>query len=128
MARREVEPGRRLTDVMRKTIEIRGARENNLQNINIEIPRDSLTVVTGMSGSGKSSLAFETVYAEGQRRLMASMPTFARQFVAQLKKPSRQLISWSPLARNTAISEGRSSPPVRHSKLHERRSRIPNVF
>ena len=58
---------------MKKHIEIQGARENNLQNVDIEIPRDQLVVVTGVSGSGKSSLAFDTVYAEGQRRLMASM-------------------------------------------------------
>ena len=56
---------------MRTTIEIQGARENNLKNISLEIPRDKLVVVTGVSGSGKSSLAFDTVYAEGQRRLLA---------------------------------------------------------
>src|SRR5215813_4414443 len=72
---------------MRTTIEIRGARENNLQNVDVEIPRDKLVVVTGMSGSGKSSLAFDTLYAEGQRRLLASMSTFAKRFVGQLKKP-----------------------------------------
>src|SRR4030095_7146992 len=57
------------------------------QNIDVEIPRDKLVVVTGMSGSGKSSLAFDTVYAEGQRRLLASMSTFAKRFIGQLKKP-----------------------------------------
>lgn len=72
---------------MRDTISVRGARENNLQNINIEIPRNKLVVVTGLSGSGKSSLAFETVYAEGQRRSLESMSTYAKRFVAQLKKP-----------------------------------------
>ena len=72
---------------MRESISIRGARENNLQDINIEIPRDKLVVVTGLSGSGKSSLAFETVYAEGQRRFLESMSTYAKRFVAQLKKP-----------------------------------------
>ena len=56
---------------MRTTIEVRGARENNLQNVNVDILRDKLVVVTGMSGSGKSSLAFDTVYAEGQRRLLS---------------------------------------------------------
>ena len=68
---------------MRTTIEIRGARENNLKNVDVEIPRDKLIVVTGVSGSGKSSLAFDTVYAEGQRRLLASMSTFAKRFVGQ---------------------------------------------
>src|SRR6187455_3854342 len=78
---------------MRTTIEIKGARENNLQNINVEIPRDKLIVVTGMSGSGKSSLAFDTVYAEGQRRLLASMSTFAKRFVGQLKKPDVDFVN-----------------------------------
>ena len=71
---------------MRTTIEVQGARENNLQNISLEIPRDKLIVVTGVSGSGKSSLAFDTIYAEGQRRLLASMSTFAKRFIGQLKK------------------------------------------
>jgi len=78
---------------MRTTIEIRGARENNLKNVDVEIPRDKLIVVTGVSGSGKSSLAFDTVYAEGQRRLLASMSTFAKRFVGQLKKPDVDFVS-----------------------------------
>jgi excinuclease ABC subunit A len=78
---------------MRTTIQIRGARENNLQNIDLEIPRERLIVVTGMSGSGKSSLAFDTIYAEGQRRLMASMSTFAKRFVGQLKKPDVDFVN-----------------------------------
>ena len=73
--------------------EIRGARENNLQNVDVEIPRDKLIVVTGMSGSGKSSLAFDTIYAEGQRRLLASMSTFAKRFVGQLKKPDVDFVN-----------------------------------
>src|SRR2546429_6469135 len=78
---------------MQTTIQIRGARENNLQNVDVEIPRDKLIVVTGMSGSGKSSLAFDTLYAEGQRRLLASMSTFAKRFVGQLKKPDVDFVS-----------------------------------
>jgi excinuclease ABC subunit A len=78
---------------MRTTIQIRGARENNLQNIDLEIPRDKLIVVTGVSGSGKSSLAFDTIYAEGQRRLLASMSTFAKRFVGQLKKPDVDFVN-----------------------------------
>jgi excinuclease ABC subunit A len=78
---------------MRTTIRIQGARENNLRNIDVEIPRDKLTVVTGVSGSGKSSLAFDTIYAEGQRRLLASMSTFAKRFVGQLKKPDVDFVS-----------------------------------
>lgn len=72
---------------MRTSIEIRGARENNLRDVTVEFPRQKLVVVTGVSGSGKSSLAFDTLYAEGQRRLLDSMSSFARRFVAQLKKP-----------------------------------------
>src|SRR3954468_12826834 len=72
---------------MRSTLLIQGARENNLRNITVELPRDKLVVVTGVSGSGKSSLAFDTIYAEGQRRLLASMSSYAKRFVNQLRKP-----------------------------------------
>ncbi|MDP3065346.1 MAG: excinuclease ABC subunit UvrA [Methanobacteriaceae archaeon] len=68
-------------------IVIKGAREHNLQNVNIDIPRDQLVVVTGISGSGKSSLAFDTIYAEGQRRYVESLSAYARQFLGQMKKP-----------------------------------------
>ena len=66
---------------MLKNISIRGAREHNLKNIDVEIPRDTLTVLTGLSGSGKSSLAFDTIYAEGQRRYVESLSAYARQFL-----------------------------------------------
>src|ERR671928_372505 len=66
---------------------IRGAREHNLKNIDVSIPRDKLTVITGLSGSGKSSLAFDTIYAEGQRRYVESLPAYARQFLGQMDKP-----------------------------------------
>ncbi len=66
---------------------IRGAREHNLKNITIEIPRDKLVVITGLSGSGKSSLAFDTIYAEGQRRYVESLSAYARQFLGQMEKP-----------------------------------------
>ena len=66
---------------------IRGAREHNLKNINVEIPRDQLVVITGLSGSGKSSLAFDTIYAEGQRRYVESLSAYARQFLEQMEKP-----------------------------------------
>lgn len=72
---------------MRTTLLIQGAREHNLRNITVELPRDKLVVITGVSGSGKSSLAFDTLYAEGQRRLLASMSAFAKRFVNQLRKP-----------------------------------------
>ena len=68
-------------------ITVRGARQHNLKNINVEIPRDRLTVITGLSGSGKSSLAFDTIYAEGQRRYVESLSAYARQFLDQLEKP-----------------------------------------
>ncbi len=71
----------------RKYITIEGARENNLKNINVKIPRDKFVVVTGLSGSGKSSLAFDTIYAEGQRRYMESLSSYARQFLGQAEKP-----------------------------------------
>ena len=71
----------------RTTIAVQGARVHNLQNISLEIPRDSLIVVTGLSGSGKSSLAFDTIYAEGQRRYMESLSSYAKRFVAQVTKP-----------------------------------------
>ncbi len=72
---------------MRDSISIRGARTNNLKNVNLEIPRDKLVVFTGLSGSGKSSLAFDTIYAEGQRRYVESLSSYARQFLGQMEKP-----------------------------------------
>src|SRR6202142_575102 len=70
-----------------KKIVIRGARQHNLKNIHLEIPRNTLTVITGLSGSGKSSLAFDTLYAEGQRRYVESLSAYARQFLDQMEKP-----------------------------------------
>ena len=72
---------------MNSKIFVKGARENNLKNIDVEIPRDALTVVTGLSGSGKSSLAFDTIYAEGQRRYVESLSSYARMFLGQKEKP-----------------------------------------
>src|SRR5512140_3808629 len=71
---------------------IRGAREHNLKNIDVTIPRDKLTVITGLSGSGKSSLAFDTIYAEGQRRYVESLSAYARQFLGLMEKPDVDLI------------------------------------
>ncbi|MEQ8500009.1 MAG: hypothetical protein RIB84_11490, partial [Sneathiellaceae bacterium] len=72
---------------MQKTIAVRGAREHNLKNVDVEIPRDRLVVLTGLSGSGKSSLAFDTIYAEGQRRYVESLSAYARQFLELMQKP-----------------------------------------
>ena len=74
-------------DVASDSIVIRGAREHNLKNVDVAIPRDKLVVITGLSGSGKSSLAFDTIYAEGQRRYVESLSAYARQFLGQMNKP-----------------------------------------
>ena len=73
---------------MNEKIVIKGAKEHNLKNVNLEIPRDKLVVITGLSGSGKSSLAFDTIYAEGQRRYMESLSSYARQFLGRMEKPN----------------------------------------
>ena len=77
---------------MNNEIVIKGAKEHNLKNINLKIPRDKLVVITGLSGSGKSSLAFDTLYAEGQRRYVESLSSYARQFLGVMQKPNVQLI------------------------------------
>src|SRR6267143_3484524 len=75
-----------------QTIKITGARQHNLKNLNVEIPRDKLVVITGLSGSGKSSLAFDTLYAEGQRKYVESLSAYARQFLDQMQKPDVDFI------------------------------------
>ena len=77
---------------MQNSIIIKGAKEHNLKDINIEIPRDKLVVITGLSGSGKSSLAFDTLYAEGQRRYVESLSSYARQFLGLMEKPDVESI------------------------------------
>src|SRR5258705_12454720 len=85
---------------MAGSILVRGAREHNLKNIDVEIPRDCLVVITGLSGSGKSSLAFDTIYAEGQRRYVESLSAYARQFLELMSKPDVDSIE----GRSRAIS------------------------
>ena len=75
-----------------KNIVVKGARQHNLKNIDVIIPRDKLVVITGLSGSGKSSLAFDTIYAEGQRRYVESLSTYARQFLGLMEKPELDTI------------------------------------
>ncbi|MCL4859998.1 MAG: excinuclease ABC subunit UvrA [Caldilineaceae bacterium] len=94
---------------MRNSIGVKGARENNLKNIDVEFPREKLIVLTGLSGSGKSSLAFETLYAEGQRRFLESLSAYSRKFVAQLKKPDVDFVSGlSPVISIEQKSVGRN--------------------
>src|SRR5215472_14971211 len=90
---------------MRTTIAVQGARVHNLKNVSLEIPRDKLVVVTGLSGSGKSSLAFDTIYAEGQRRYMESLSSYAKRFVAQVAKPDVDFVR--PIARDLDRAEDR---------------------
>ncbi|MEE9251215.1 MAG: excinuclease ABC subunit A, partial [Alphaproteobacteria bacterium] len=80
-------PGDPLRAANRAVLAVRGAREHNLKNVDVTLPRDSLVVITGLSGSGKSSLAFDTIYAEGQRRYVESLSAYARQFLELMQKP-----------------------------------------
>lgn len=92
---------------------IKGAREHNLKNIDLDLPRDSMVVITGLSGSGKSSLAFDTIYAEGQRRYIESLSSYARQFLGMLEKPDVDLIEGlSPaisIEQKTTVGNPRST-------------------
>ena len=93
-----------------KSIRITGAREHNLKNINVEIPRDQLVVITGLSGSGKSSLAFDTIYAEGQRKYVESLSAYARQFLDQIQKPDCDEIEGLPPTIAIEQRSGSSNP------------------
>ena len=80
------------TEILNDSIVVRGARTHNLKNIDVEIPHNKFVVVTGLSGSGKTSLVFDTIYAEGQRRYVESLSSYARQFLGTMKKPDVDLI------------------------------------
>ena len=95
----------------KKFIRIRGAAENNLKHIDLDIPRDELVVLTGLSGSGKSSLAFDTIYAEGQRRYMESLSSYARQFLGQMEKPNVESIEGLPPAISIDQKSTNRNPP-----------------
>ena len=88
---------------MNDKIIVKGAREQNLKNIDVEIPRNQLVVLTGLSGSGKSSLAFETIYAEGQRRYVESLSAYARQFLGNMEKPDVDSIELFRLIKKQQI-------------------------
>src|SRR3954462_7730096 len=94
-----------------ESIIVRGARVHNLKNIDFEIPHNQLTVVTGVSGSGKSSLAFDTIYAEGQRRYVESLSAYARQFLERIEKPDADLIDG--IAPAIAIRQKNTTPHPR---------------
>jgi len=93
-----ISPSRKSDELFSENIEIKGAEVHNLKNIDLSIKRDQLTVVTGLSGSGKSSLAFDTLYAEGQRRYVESLSSYARQFLGRLNKPEVEYIKGIPPA------------------------------
>ena len=86
---------------MEDKIIIKGAKEHNLKNVDLELPRNKFIVFTGLSGSGKSSLAFDTIYAEGQRRYVESLSAYARQFLGQMEKPNVCLLYTSPSPRDS---------------------------
>src|SRR2546428_2482752 len=90
---------------------VRGAREHNLKNVSVELPRERLIVFTGISGSGKSSLAFDTIYAEGQRRYVESLSAYARQFLGQMDKPDVDFIEGLSPAISIDQKSASRSPP-----------------
>ena len=96
-----------------QNIVVKGAQEHNLKNIDVTIPRDTLVVLTGLSGSGKSSLAFDTIYAEGQRRYVESLSSYARMFLGQMEKPQVDYIEGlSPAISSTRRPRPRTLVPL----------------
>ena len=118
------------------SIIIKGARVNNLKNINVESPRNKFVVITGVSGSGKSSLAFDTLYAEGQRRYVESLSTYARQFMGRMGKPECDFIEGIPpaiaieqkvISRNPRSTVGTSTEIYDYLRMLIRRRMSSNV-
>ena len=103
-------------------IHIHGARTHNLKNITVEIPRNKLVVISGVSGSGKSSLAFDTLFAEGQRRYVESLSSYARQFLGRMQKPDVDFIDGIPPAIAIEQKKDELRPPsvLRHRRLFRR--------
>ena len=101
---------------MHTHITVKGARVNNLKNVDVSIPRDKLVVLTGLSGSGKSSLAFDTIYAEGQRRYVESLSSYARMFLGQMEKPDVDYIDG--LSPAISIDQKTTS---KNTRAHSRR-------
>lgn len=115
MAQKKTAPKRDI----KKYIRIRGAAEHNLKNIDLDIPRNEFVVMTGLSGSGKSSLAFDTIYAEGQRRYMESLSSYARQFLGQMEKPKVESIEGLP-PRSRSTRSPRTTTRARQSERSRR--------
>ena len=99
-------------------IEVRGARVHNLKSVDVSLPRDRLIVITGVSGSGKSSLAFDTIYAEGQRRYVESLSAYARQFLEQVEKPDVDLIEGLSPAISIEQKTTGSNPALHRRDCH----------
>jgi excinuclease ABC subunit A len=95
-----------------EVIKISGARQHNLKNLHVEIPREKLVVITGLSGSGKSSLAFDTLYAEGQRRYVESLSAYARQFLDQMEKPDVDFIEGLVACHRHRTTQRRREPTI----------------
>ena len=104
-------------------IVVRGARQHNLKNISLEIPRHKLTVITGLSGSGKSSLAFDTIYAEGQRRYVESLSVYARQFLERMEKPDVDSVGRA-LSRNQHRTKNHQPKSPFHGRHRYRNLRL----
>ena len=101
-----------------KSIDIRGARTHNLRNLDLSLPRDKLIVFTGLSGSGKSSLAFDTIYAEGQRRYVESLSAYARQFLSMMEKPDVDHIDGLSPAISIEQKSTSHNPPLDRRHRH----------